>query len=410
VLLTPSQAQIAKDRHRFRVLRCGRRFGKTTLEVEEIKGAAIYQPKRICYIANNYQQARDIAWEMLKRELGGAIKETNEARLEIRTHTKGGGESFIVLRGWESIENLRGQAFDLLVLDEVAQMRNFWVNWQEVLRPTLTDKRGQAIFSSTPKGFNHFYDLCNQELTDSDFKTFYFTSYDNPHLPSDELEKAKATLPAEVFAQEYEANFQKTQGLVYKEFSREKHLYEELPGGDFEKYGFIDFGYRNPAAVLDGYWDGETLYIEDEWYKRERTDAQLADYAKLQNYKAVFPDPENQNGIAELRRRQVNVREVQKGKGSVTGGIQSVREMLIRGSIKVNKRCINLISEFETYSNEDAKGDRNESENPVKANDHALDALRYGVSSLLPLVTRNEYIRNIPLPAWMNNEPENPAI
>src|SRR3990167_4882580 len=166
MFLTHSQAIIASDSHRFRVLRCGRRFGKTSLAAEEIKGIALSKPTRIAYIANNYQQARDIMWEMLKKELKPATVDTNESRLEIKTKTINNDESLIVLRGWESVENLRGQAFDFLVLDEVAQMRNFWVNWQEVLRPTLTDRKGSVLFASTPKGFNHFYELCNLELTD----------------------------------------------------------------------------------------------------------------------------------------------------------------------------------------------------------------------------------------------------
>jgi hypothetical protein len=225
--------------------------------VEELKGIAVFRPTRSAYIATNYQQARDIAWEILLRELAGAIIQTNEARLEIRTRTTQGGESYISLRGWESIENLRGQAFDFLGIDEVATMRNFWSGWHEVLRPTLTDRKGQALFASTPKGYNHFYDLCNKELTDSDFRSFHFTSWDNPHIPIEEIQRAKDTLPIDVFTQEYEASFQKTQGLVYKEFDRKLHLYEELPIGKFEKIAGIDFGYRNPAAVLYIFSDGE---------------------------------------------------------------------------------------------------------------------------------------------------------
>ena len=394
--LHSTQAKIATDKHRFRVLRCGRRWGKTSLMAEEIKGIAISKPSRIAYIANNYQQARDIMWEFLKKELRGAIIETNEARLEIKVRTIKGGESLIVLRGWESVENLRGQAFDFLGLDEVAMMRNFWLNWQEVLRPTLTDKRGTALFASTPKGFNHFYDLCNLELKDKEYKSFHFSSWDNPHLPKDELEKAKATLPPDRFAQEYEASFQKTQGLVYKEFDREKHLYEELPKDVFQKLGAVDFGYRNPAAVLDARWNIEKLWIEDEWYKRERTDAQIADYVALQKFKEVYPDPENQGGIEELRIRRQNVKEVRKGAGSVKDGIQMIREMLIRGDLMINKRCINLIAEFEMYSYDDDKGERNEQENPLKANDHALDALRYLVSSLLPMIQRRDMLAQMP--------------
>lgn len=396
MFLHQTQSQVAKDRHRFRVLRCGRRWGKTTLIAEEIKGVIIPRPARVAYIANNYQQARDIMWEVLKKELRGATIDTNEGRLEIKTRTLSGGESYTVLRGWESVENLRGQAFDFLGIDEVASMKRFWANWEEVLRPTLTDRKGTAMFTSTPKGYNHFYDLCNSELEDKDFKTFHFTSFDNPHLPKDELESAKSTLSPERFEQEYLASFQKTEGLVYKEFSRDKHLYDELPWRDphfqlpFKKYGAIDFGFRNPAVVLDVRFDqNETIYIEDEWYKTGRTDIQVAEYVAASKFEAVYPDPENPGAIEELRRKGVNVREVVKGKGSIESGIQSVREMLVRGTLKVNRRCVNLISEFETYSY-DEESDKDDTEKPVKANDHALDALRYVVTSLLPIVSRIE--------------------
>ena len=260
-------------------------------------------------------------------------------------------------------------------------MRNFWVNWHEVLRPTLTDRRGTAMFASTPKGFNHFYDLCNLELIDSEFKSFHFTSYDNPHLPKDEIDKAQATLPPERFSQEYAASFQKTQGLVYKEFSREKHVYYELPElkGVYEKVGGVDFGYRNPAAVLDVRTNGEVFYVEDEWYKRERTEIQIAEYVSASKFSEVYPDPENPSAIEELRRKNVNVREVVKGRDSVVHGIQLIRELLIGGKLKVNARCINLISEFEMYSNDEEDVEKNNKENPIKANDHALDALRYVV-------------------------------
>lgn len=418
MILHQTQEKVAQSRARFRVVNCGRRWGKTTLALLEMVAKAVFKDDaRVVYIAPTYQQARDIAWNELKKVCAPVLVNINEARLEITVKTKNGNTSIIWLRGWESVETLRGQAFNFIVIDEIAMMRNFWINWQEVLRPTLTDKRGEVLFVSTPKGFNHFYDLCNLELTDNEFKTFHFSSYDNPHLPVDELDNAKRTLPPDRFAQEYEASFQKTQGLVYKEFDREKHLYEELPATfnpfppllpiAYEKIGGVDFGYRNPAAVLDVRWSGEKMYVEDEWYKRERTDVQIADYVALQKFKEVYPDPENQGGIEELRRRHINVKEVIKGKDSVQSGIQMIREMLIRGDLLINKRCVNLISEFEMYSYDDDKIERNEQENPIKANDHALDALRYVVSSMLPRIQRMDFINR--LPRVVKSERRNPA-
>ena len=375
--LHPNQKIVAKNQNRFKVLNCGRRWGKTTLAVEIMLMRSFAKPVKIAYIAPTIQQARDIAFAMLKKELQPILKDTNESRLEFKVKTQDNEESLIFLRGWEAIETLRGQAFDFLILDEVASMRNFWIGWQEVLRPTLTDTKGGAMFVSTPKGFNHFYDLYNKELKDKDYKSFTFSSYDNPFLPKEEIDNAKATIPIERFEQEYMASFQKTQGLVYKEFSREKHLYETLPENTYEKLGGVDFGFRNPAGVLNIYFAKDKFWVEDEWYKRERTDAVIADYVAGYKFDEVYPDPENAGGIEELKQRNINVREVNKGKGSVIAGINRVKEAFITGKLMINKKCVNLIAELEMYSYDDDKGDRNENENPVKANDHLLDALRY---------------------------------
>ena len=390
---SPTQAQsiIAKDRHRFRVVRAGRRFGKTVLSVEEIKGKAIAKPCKIAYFSTTYQQSRDIAWELLKKELAPATIQANESRLEIRTKTLKGGESIIQLRGWESVETARGQHFDFLVLDEIASMKSFWVNWREILRPTLTDTKGEALFISTPKGYNHFFELCNEELKDKDFKTFHFTSYDNPFLPKEELDKARETLPREAFEQEYMASFQKTAGLVYKEFSRDKHLYEQLPNTRLRKVAGIDFGFVNPAAVLDIRTNGEQFYVEGEWYKRERTDKQIAEYVAGMQFEEAYPDPESPGAIEELRLAGVNAREVIKGKDSVEAGIKKVKELLISNRLKINKKCYNLISEFEMYSYDEEDGDKNLKEKPLKANDHALDALRYVVSMVEKEIIENQF-------------------
>lgn len=377
-MLTPPQILIAQDKHRFRVISCGRRFGKTVLSSKEIKGKAIYRPNRIAYFATTFQQARDIMWEMLKGELKGAIISINEARLELKIRTTNNLESIITLRGWESVETSRGQSFDLLILDEVASMRNFWSNWQEILRPTLTDRKGEAIFISSPKGFNHFYDLYNMELKDEDYKSFHFTTYDNPLIPTEEIEKAKAELTEDRFAQEYLADFRKTEGLVYKEFDRSRHIFDSLEiKGKVETLAGVDFGYTNPTAVISIVRDDDNnFWITDEWYKVGQTEEQVAEVVSSLSLNKVYPDPENPSAIKVLRGRGVNVREVVKKKDSVVNGIQKIRELLKAGRLKVHKNCLNTIMEFETYSYDDEKDGENQKENPIKDNDHAMDAIR----------------------------------
>ena len=381
--LTPSQKIVALDPHRFRILCCGRRWGKTTLAIDQMKGRACIANSRIAYVAPTYQQARDIAWEQLKRDCTEAAESINESRLEIKLVNG----SQIVLRGWESIETLRGQRFDLIVLDEVAMMRNFWSHWQEIIRPTLTDTKGEGIFISTPKGFNHFYELYGLESKDEDYKSFHFTTFDNPHIPKEEIEKAQKELTEDRFAQEYLADFRKTEGLVYKEFDRALHLFNEEIRG-IKTIGGVDFGFTNPAAVVVIEKDDDATYwITSEWYKTGQTDAQIADYVAALRFNECYPDPESASGIEELNRRGVNVRDVIKNKDSIRNGISVIRELFKSNRLFIHKSCVNLIWELETYSYPDKKANHNEEEKPIKENDHLCDALRYALSmeSVVPM-------------------------
>lgn len=383
MILHTAQSEIARSKARFRVVNCGRRFGKTALATMEMAGKAYTKKDRkICYIAPTYQQARDIAWVELVKVLEPITIKKNETNLEIIVMTQDGGKSRLTLRGWESVDTLRGQAFDFIVIDEVASMRNFVEQWNTVLRPTLTDRGGDVLFISTPKGFNHFYDLYNMQndpIKGKDYKSFHFTSYDNPHIKKEEVDKARDEVGEDQFAQEYLADFRKQEGLVYKEFDRKVHVYTgDIPRGIAAYMAGIDFGYTNPCAVLHIKKDSDDHYwVEKEYYQTGQTDAKVADYVKSQNFNYVFPDPENPAAIQELEDRGINTREVIKGKGSITNGISRVRELFKQNRLHIHANCSNLIEELESYHYREPNADRNENENPVKDGDHALDALRY---------------------------------
>lgn len=405
--LTPSQAIIARDLHRFRVINCGRRFGKTTEATEEIKGLALIDRNkrikklklnsfdeekvlvmsnqdeyrcRINYWAETYRDARDIAWGMLLKELGPIIIKSNDSRLEIIVCNEDGNRAIIKLRGWESVESARGTKSDFDIFDEVAKYCSFWMYWEEVIRPTLTDYIGEAMFYSTPKGFNHFYDLYNLQEKDKDFKSFHFTSFDNPFLLQSEINKAKQQMTEDRFSQEYLADFRKTQGLVYKEFSRERNIYTEL-GDKRMIYSVanicvgVDWGYTNPAAILKIEQDTDNrFFVSQEYYKIQRSTAELIEIAKSYDGNYYYPDPAEPDRLAEMRKAGLNVREVSK---DIEAGIESVREALKTNRLFIHSSCVNLISEIETYAYPDKKPNKNEYETPIKENDHALDALRY---------------------------------
>ncbi len=390
--LTPAQYKITTDKHRFRVVSCGRRFGKTTAAIEEILGCAVAKDgTQIAYIAPTYQQARDIAWSMLKARIMPAAKSINESRIEIIVKTQDGGASRIALRGWESIETLRGQKFDFLVIDEVAMMRNFWEGWQEVLRPTLTDTKGSALFISTPKGYNHFYELYTMD--DPDYASFHYTSYDNPFIEPSEIDKARAEMTEDRFAQEYMADFRKTEGLVYKEFDRHKHVVDEVPESYIKVIGGLDFGYTNPyATIVIGVDKDSHYWIVDEKYEKQKTTqdiiSSLTYFQQEYRLSDIYPDPAEPDRIQEIKKAGFNCKDVSK---DIVKGIDAVRTLFKQGRIHIHKRCRNLILELETYSYPEKKPNKNENETPIKENDHAVDALRYALYSEPKVQERRAY-------------------
>ena len=379
------QAEIASDRHRFRVVNCGRRFGKTFLAVYEMVAKAVYgSDRKICYIAPTYQAARDITWEQLKKVVQPIQESINESRLEVTIRTKDGGTSTIYLKGWESVETLRGMKFDFIVLDEVASYRNFWVGWHEVLRPTLTDVKGDALFISTPKGFNHFYDLFNTE--DEDYKSFHFTTYDNPHIPKEEVDKASEEITEDRFAQEYLADFRKSEGLVYKEFNRSIHVDSSEPKNVVRTMAGIDWGHTNPFSSHRFREDRDAHYwIDQESYATGKTTEEIIEQVKLKRPEMVYPDPAEPDRIEMARRAGLNIREVSK---DIEAGIETVRELFKQNRIHIHPSCQNLIFELETYHYPDNKPGMNEKETPVKENDHAMDEMRYVLHNQSPVRTQ----------------------
>jgi len=386
--LHPAQKIIVSDPHRFRVINAGRRFGKSTLVAWEMFAMAIANENaRVPYYAPTRDDARDIMWKTLKDICEPLIVgDANEGRLEINVRNRFGGTSLLVLYGWEAVQE-RGKGVGVknnhIYFDEVSKFKNFLYGWEEILRPTLIDLQGGATFISTPNGFNHFYDLSLKEGVDKDWKYFHFTSYDNPFLKADELQKMKDEYPDDRFAQEVLGEFKKKEGLVYKDFDRSRHVISEMPE-DLEilySYGGVDWGHNHPAAVITIKKDYNNIYyITDEFYHTGLTEEDIVDYTVSVGFNKVFPDPENASGVAALKKRKVNVKEVKKVRGSVVSGISKVQELLRQNRLKVLSSCINVITEFEAYSyNPDKDGQINE--NPLKENDDAMDAIRYVLMS-----------------------------
>lgn len=394
-----AQEQIAIDPHRFRVAVCGRKFGKTTLNAEELKCNAICaDDRRVLYMAETLGESRQLMWDRLLKIMAAAIVKVNDTRLEMKVRTQFGGTSDIFIGSWEKVEIYRGDEFNFILPDEVQKYRNFWVGWNEALRPTLTPRLGAALFTGTPKGFNHLYDLFNLEYTDQDFKSFRFPTSANPHISPDEIEKAKQQLSEDEFAQEYLAEFRKSSGLVFKDFDRTKHIFDYELHDSTEYLAGVDWGTRAYAAIPFVKVKDGVYYVTREFYKTGCTDAEVADFVAAQRFNKVYPDPESASGVLELKKRGVNTRDVNKGKDSIIHGISKMTELFRENRLFIHKSCTNLISELEMYSYLDERPDHNPNENPQDKYNHAIDALRYVVSTHViskPFIPRPFHDKNI---------------
>lgn len=280
--LHPKQQEIVRSKARFKVIRAGRRGGKTFLEIEEMSFEATHKKDRnIFYLAPNQTQARDIIWEALKSRLSG-IGEANESRLEMKVPTQDGGHSLIKIAGWENRENFRGKNAHLIVFDELDTMKNFFIGWQEIFRPALMDTKGRANFIGTPKKENpNLRRLEKIAETDSDYETFHYRTEDNPFIPTEEIEKAEDELNYQTFRQEILAEYVDSQGALFNYTSTVDVFSNTIDKID-RKYLIVDIAGDGSDKTKFSFWEGLEEYRR-ETFTRLNTESiidKIRDYAK----------------------------------------------------------------------------------------------------------------------------------
>ena len=194
-----AQRAVLDSPARFRVMMCGRRFGKSLIS-QNISIENGLANKKVAYITPTYQLGKTFFQEICK-VLPEKIYKKNESDLTISFIT-GGQIRFFT---GERLDALRGLKFHLVIIDEASYIANLQDGWLNSIRPTLTDYKGLAIFLSTPRGKNFFYSLY-MKGGEPDWEAFKFTTYDNPHIDPTEIDAAKFQLPNVVFEQEYMAN------------------------------------------------------------------------------------------------------------------------------------------------------------------------------------------------------------
>ena len=208
------QQEVFKDETRFKVVAAGRRCGKSRLSAVTllIEGLNCPVGSAVMYIAPTLGMARTIMYDLLLDLGKPVIKSAHVNNLEI---TLVNGRK-IMLRGADNPDSLRGVSLTYVVLDECAFIKED--TWQKIIRAALSDKKGRALFISTPSGRNWFYDLFNlgKEGEDEEWKSWHKTTADNETIDPKEIEAAKRTLSSFAFKQEYLSSFDTTGADVFK--------------------------------------------------------------------------------------------------------------------------------------------------------------------------------------------------
>jgi len=241
--LHPRQSEVFNSQARFKVCAAGRRFGKSFLakvmlitKVMEVENEFGYELDHgdcnVAYIAPTFKQARQIMWGPLLHAFGDMKPSASETDGVIRLPNN----RKIYISGADNYDNLRGNKFSFVVLDEFAQMSPDI--WEYVLRPALMDVKGGALFIGTPDGKNHFYELWLKAYKARDWAAFRFNSDDNPFINKDELADVALDMASDAIAQELRADFNAGGGTKFK--LEWINVLDKYPGDDGELYMSVD--------------------------------------------------------------------------------------------------------------------------------------------------------------------------
>lgn len=313
------------------------------------------------------------------------------------------GGVLIEFRSADKSKLLVGDSLDGLWVDEAARLKAD--AWADNLYANLSDREGWALLSTTPLGYNWFYDEVWQrtDLTtepgkrDPDFVGVHFTTADNTAVPAlvREAAKARARLPGPLYRRNYEASFDAFDGQIFELFDEAIHVVADVPFNTAtRRISGVDFGLGNAGTQVELIRDDKGVwyaYREDYARGLPITPPSVAPHADswMRRYKAAqrrgvtrwWADPAGAVHILTARNEGLDMIAAEN---SVGMGIMVLQALLhphidasgqVSTGLKIHRGCKNLIREIQSYR-WDKSGER-----PVKEDDHAIDALRYGVVS-----------------------------
>jgi PBSX family phage terminase large subunit len=279
----------------------------------------------------------------------------------------------ILCRSLDNPDTLRGPNLAYAWVDEGALIGND--GWRIVKGRVRDGDQPQAWVTSTPKGRNWLWHEWERDATgnelDPTHPLYRVRTTENYHLPPNWAEQLGYT--DEFYAQEIGGEFVAFEGLIFASFTRDRVRVVDTDG--WRTILGIDIGARNPTAILTLKLAGDgRIHLQAERYQRdldsdEITDA-IIDAMRATGAEVAYADPSAKAYIDAWQKRSLRVKPADN---NVMRGIGIVKSALADG-LTVDPSCVNTVAEFESYRWSDGEKDQ-----PVKQNDHAMDALRYGL-------------------------------
>lgn len=276
----PLQLEIHKglDDHRFGLLVCHRRFGKSVAVINQlVKGAVTCTAERprFAYIAPLYRQAKAIAWDYL-RKYTSVIPGVRAFESELRVDMPNGAR--VQLFGADNPDALRGMYLDGAALDEFGQMNAR--AWGEVIRPCLSDRNGWAVILGTPQGKNAFWDMHQRVKDDPAWFCRTYRASETGIIADEELDMLKRDMDPDEYAQEYECSWSAAiKGAYYARLldkAREDKRICRVP--------------IEPDLLTETWWDIGSANTAIWWVQPHRTEVRVVDYWASNDTTTSLPD------------------------------------------------------------------------------------------------------------------------
>ncbi len=374
ITLHDGQTAIFKADARFKALIAGTGGGKTFIGPYWLAKQIQRNPQGLFGVgAPTYKMLNRVTAPELVKAFKGTTME-GEYKPSIGEYQLPTG-GVIYLFSTDNPDHVEGGQYDAIWLDEAGQMKRWiWI----VVQARLGFKQGDLLLTTTPYGLNwlHTDIFVPARRGDKDYFVSQFASTDNPQYPKEEFERARRTMDERTFAMRYKGEFRKMAGLVWPDLSEWVCQQSEVDTA-LEKaqalpdsvtwVGAIDWGYNNPFAALSGFVDSDDVL----WLYQERCKSRtlLADHADALDKRTTYhADPSGKQETEEMIKLGLTV---QPAINDVAMGIERVTNRGKDGRLKIGPSCKNLISEAEVYRYKE------ETDKPIKENDHVVDGLRY---------------------------------